>query len=499
MSAFDELRMQRLEKLNKLQSLKVVPYAYGYDQTHLAQEVIESYTAGGDKHDNVSSAGRLMSLRRMGKASFAHLMDRTGRIQIYVKQDEVGPDTYEVFKQLDLGDIIGVKGTVFKTKTGEITVLVKELSVLSKSLRPMPIVKEKIQDDEKIVYDAFKDKEMRYRQRYVDLIVSPEVRQVFIGRSRIVSIIRRHLEEKGYIEVETPVLQPLYGGAFARPFVTHHNALDTTLYLRIADELYLKRLIVGGLYGVFEIAKDFRNEGMDRDHNPEFTMLEIYVAYQDYTFMMDLVEDLICTISKKLMGGTSFTYQNQSIDVTPPWKRMTYFGAIQEYAGVDLQEKTEKECLAVAKQLNIELEGSEDRGAILDAIFGEFVEPKLIQPTYIMDYPLEISPLAKKHRSQEGLVERFEGFIAGKEICNAFSELNDPQDQRARFEEQARLKAEGLDDAMLIDEDYIRALEYGMPPAAGLGVGIDRLVMLLTDAASIRDVILFPQMRPETM
>jgi lysyl-tRNA synthetase class 2 len=491
--------MQRLEKLNKLRSLDVVPYAYGYDQIHLAHDVTESYKTGGDTQDDVSIAGRLMSLRRMGKASFAHLMDRTGRIQIYVKQDEVGSDTYEVFKQLDLGDIIGVKGTVFKTKTGEITVLVKQLTVLSKSLRPMPIVKEKIQDDEKIVYDEFKDKEMRYRQRYVDLIVSPDVRHVFISRSRIVSIIRRHLEEKGYIEVETPALQPLYGGAFARPFVTHHNALDTTLYLRIADELYLKRLIVGGLYGVFEIAKDFRNEGMDRDHNPEFTMLEIYVAYQDYTFMMDLVEDLICTISKKLMGGTSFTYQNQSIDVTPPWKRMTYFGSIKEYAGVDLQEKTEKECHAIAKQLNIELEGSEDRGAILDAIFSEFVEPRLIQPTYIMDYPLEISPLAKKHRSQEGLVERFEGFIAGKEICNAFSELNDPQDQRARFEEQARLKAEGLDEAMLIDEDYIRALEYGMPPAAGLGVGIDRLVMLFTDAASIRDVILFPQMRPETM
>ena len=495
MSVFDELRKQRVEKLERLKASGVIPYAYSYPQNDLTADIIDQYS--DEAETKVSVAGRLMSLRKMGKAGFAHLMDRTGRIQIYVKKDEVGEESYEVFRILDIGDIIGVNGVVFKTKTGEVTIQVKELSVLAKSLRPLPIVKEKIQDDERIVYDAFKDKEMRYRQRCVDLGVSRIVREDFILRSKIVSVIRRHLEDQGYLEVETPALQPLYGGAFARPFITHLNALDVEFFLRIADELYLKRLIVGGMYGVFEIAKDFRNEGMDRDHNPEFTMLEIYVAYHDYRFMMDLMEDLLRTIGVRVFGRTSVTYQNTVIDFGKPWERLTYFEAIQKYARVDLYEKDEEECRKIAKGMNLDLDDSDRRGAILDAVFGEFVEPKLVQPTFILDYPVEISPLAKKHRSKPGLTERFEGFIAGREICNAFSELNDPLDQRERFENQAKLKAEGDEEAMVIDEDYIRALEYGMPPTAGMGVGIDRLVMLLTDAPSISDVILFPQMRPE--
>jgi lysyl-tRNA synthetase class 2 len=497
LSAFDELKRQRIEKLNNLRNSGVNPYAYAYDRTHLSADIIERFHDDPKALKKVSVAGRIMSMRRMGKASFAHLMDRTGRLQIYIKRDEVGADAYNTVKLLDIGDIVGVKGSVFQTKTGEITVQVKELTVLAKSVRPLPIVKEKVQDDEKVVYDAFQDKEMRYRQRYVDLVVSPDVRRVFILRSKIVSVIRHFLEDKGYLEVETPALQPLYGGALARPFTTHHNALDVDLYLRIADELYLKRLIVGGLYGVFEIAKDFRNEGMDRDHNPEFTMLEIYVAYQDYTFMMDLTEELMSTICEEVYGSTTLSFQGNEIDFKSAWKRITYFDSIKEYTGIDLYQKSEEECKKAARELNIEVEETTRRGAILDEIFGTFVEPKLVQPTFIMDFPLELSPLAKKHRSKEGLVERFEGFIAGKEICNAFSELNDPEDQRARFEEQAKLKAEGDEEAMLIDEDYIRALEYGMPPAAGIGIGIDRLVMIFTDSASIRDVILFPQMRPE--
>jgi len=433
----------------------------------------------------------------MGRASFGHIMDRSGRIQIYVNQDELGEEGYAIFKLLDIGDIVGFKGRIFRTKMGEITVLVQELTLLSKSLRPLPVVKEKIRDDEKIVYDTFVDKEMRYRQRYVDLVVNTDVKEVFILRSKIVSSMRNYLEERGYVEVETPVLQPLYGGAFARPFITHHNTLDTDFYLRIADELYLKRLIVGGFDGVFEIAKDFRNEGMDRDHNPEFTMMELYVAYQDYEFMIDLVEGMICTISKEVLGSATLKYQDQKIDLTPPWKRVSFFEAIKTHTGFDLYQKEEEELRSVADKLRIELEGPPKRETIIDEIFSRFVEPKLTEPTFIMDYPLELSPLAKKHRSQEGLVERFEGFIAGKELCNAFSELNDPIEQMERFEEQARLRAEGNEEAMVIDEDFIRSMEYGMPPTAGLGIGIDRLVMLLTDTPSIRDVILFPQMRPE--
>lgn len=497
MDGLDNLRKQRLEKLKKLKERGVSPFAYSFQRTHLSKDVIESFPSLENAQSVVALAGRLMAIRRMGKASFGHLMDRSGRIQIYVKQDELGSEGYAIFKLLDIGDILGVKGKVFRTKMGEITVLVQELTLLSKSLRPLPIVKEKIQENEKIVYDAFADKELRYRQRYVDLVVNTDVKKVFILRSKIISAMRRYLEERGYREFETPVLQPLYGGAFARPFVTHHNTLDTDFYLRIADELYLKRLVIGGFDGVFEIAKDFRNEGMDRDHNPEFTMMELYVAYEDYEFMMNLVEEMISIISKEVLGSTTLTYQGQKIDLTPPWKRISFFEAIKTHTGFDLYQKGEEEVMGVATKLKLELEGSPKRGKIIDEIFEQFVEPKLVQPTFVMDYPLEVSPLAKKHRSKEGLVERFEGFIVGKELCNAFSELNDPLDQMERFEDQARLRAEGDDEAMIIDDDFVRAMEYGMPPTAGIGIGIDRIVMLMTDTSSIRDVILFPQMRHE--
>ncbi len=497
MEPLEDLKQQRLGKLKKLKEMNISPFAYAFRRTHLVKEIIENFSSLSENSSEIALAGRIMSIRRMGRASFSHIMDKSGRLQIYIREDKAGREAYRLFKLLDIGDIIGVSGTIFKTRTGEITLLVNKLTLLSKSLRPLPIVKEKIEENEKIVYDAFADKELRYRQRYVDLVVNSDVRGVFTLRSKIVSVMRQYLEGKGYLEMETPILQPLYGGAFAKPFVTHHNALDIDFYLRIADELYLKRLIVGGFEGVYEISKDFRNEGMDRDHNPEFTMMELYVAYEDYEFMMNLVEDMLSTICVKLFGKTQIAYQGEEIDLKPPWKRISYFEAIKQYTGYDLYQKDISELKTVAKKLNVELIGEVDKGKIIDEIFSEFVEPKLIQPTFIKDYPLELSPLAKKHRSNEKLVERFEGFVAGKELCNAFSELNDPIDQRERFEEQARLRAKGDEEAMIIDEDYIRAMEYGMPPTAGLGIGIDRLVMLLTDSPSIRDVILFPQMRPE--
>jgi len=492
----EELRNQRLEKLKKLEEMGVSPFAYNFPRTHLVQDILDLIQKGKGNDIHVQLVGRLMAIRRMGKASFAHIMDRSGRIQIYVKKDLVTQNGFEVFALLDIGDIVGICGTVFTTQTGEITVLVQELQLLSKSLRPLPVVKEKIQEDEKILYDQFADRELRYRQRYVDLLVNADVKNVFILRSKIISHMRQYLEKKGYIEVETPVLQPLYGGAFAKPFITHHNTLDTDFYLRIADELYMKRLIVGGFDGVFEIAKDFRNEGMDRNHNPEFTMMELYVAYEDYEFMMDLVEDMIGTMSMNVLGEKEFTYQDKVIALAAPWERIAFFDAIQRFTGYDLYKKDMDELKKIAVKIGLDINES-TRGKIIEEIFSQFVEPNLIQPTFIMDYPLELSPLAKRHRSKEGLVERFETYIAGKEICNAFSELNDPLDQRKRFEDQARSKAQGDEDAMVIDEDYIRAMEYGMPPTAGLGVGIDRLVMLMTNSATIRDVILFPQMRPE--
>ena len=478
----DDLRQHRFDKLNQLIEMGATPYAYEFERNHLAQEVLDTFTPEMEGKETVSLCGRLMAIRRMGKASFGHLMDQSGKIQIYVKKDDIGDEAYQIFKLIDLGDFIGVKGPVLRTRTGEITIQVTELTLLSKTLRPLPVVKEKMEGDEKVIYDQFADKEMRYRQRYVDLVVNPEVRGTFATRSRILSSMRHYLENRGYLEVETPILQPLYGGAFARPFVTHHNTLDMELYLRIADELYLKRLIVGGFDGVFEIAKDFRNEGMDKDHNPEFTMMEIYVAYQDYTFMMDLVEEMIRTLCEKALGSTQITYRDQTIDFEKPWKRIPLFQAIQEATGHDLFGKNLEEMKSVAKELHVEVAEGDGVGRIIDEIFSKFVEPKLFQPTFITDYPLELSPLAKKHRSKEGLVERFEGFVGCMELCNAFSELNDPVDQRQRFEEQALLRSGGDEEAMVVDEDYLRAMEYGMPPTAGLGMGIDRLTMLLTDS-----------------
>jgi lysyl-tRNA synthetase class 2 len=485
----------RRQKLASLRQLGVNPYPYAYKKTHSAQQIIADPDALLEK--KVSVAGRLMSIRGHGKVFFGHVMDVSGRIQIYVRKDEIGEASFAVFELLDIGDIVGVIGEVFVTRTGEITIKVNRFELLSKTLRPLPIVKEKADGDDRILYDAFADKEMRYRQRYVDLVVNPEVRDVFTKRSRIITAVRRYLDERGYLEVETPVLQPVYGGASARPFVTHHNTLDFDLYLRIADELYLKRLIVGGYDGVYEICKDFRNEGMDRFHNPEFTMMELYVAYEDYHFMMRLVEDLIGFVALQLYGEKKITHQGREIDLNAPWKRIPLFDAIAAHTGKQLYGKSREELRRLAAELHVDVEEFWGAGKIIDEIFSKKVEPHLIQPTFITDYPVELSPLAKRHREDARLVERFEPFIVAGEIGNSFSELNDPIDQRERFLAQKQLLDAGDEEAQMLDEDFLRALEYGMPPTAGLGIGIDRLVMLFTDQTSIKDVLFFPQMRPE--
>ena len=493
----NDLMQRRREEYDELRAMGVQPFAYEFPVDAEAAGILASFSDDDEPRD-VGIAGRIMTMRRMGKASFAHIQDHTGKIQIYVKRDEVGDDTYKMWKLLDIGDIVGVKGFVFRTRTGEVSVHAKELLLLAKSLRPIPVPKEKTDEQgNTVVYDQFTDKELRYRKRALDLILNPPVRDVFLKRNALVRAMRQFLDGRGYVEVETPVLQPLYGGAAARPFVTHHNALDMTLYLRIADELYLKRLIVGGFHGVYEISKDFRNEGMDRSHNPEFTMMELYVAYKDYRWMMELTEEMLFAINRAVNNSSTAVVGGQEIDFTPPYRRLSMFEAIAEHTGEDLRGKDEAGLREAAKRLHVELEDSAGPGKIIDEIFSERVEDKLIQPTFITDYPLELSPLAKKHRSEEGLVERFELYINGQEIANAFSELNDPIDQKERFMEQARLRARGDDEAMTFDEDYVETLEYGMPPTAGLGVGIDRLTMLLTGAESIRDVILFPTMRPE--
>jgi len=445
-------------------------------------------------------AGRVMTRRIMGKASFFNLQDSGGTIQIYIRRDDVGVTEYnKVFKKLvDIGDFVGIKGFVFKTRTGETTIHAEEFTFLGKTVRPLPTPKEvENEDGEMVTYDAFSDKELRYRQRYVDLIVNPEVREVFKKRTRMVQDMRNFMNERGYMEVETPILQPIYGGASARPFKTHHNALDMDLYLRIANELYLKRLIVGGFEGVYEFSKDFRNEGLSRFHNPEFTQVELYVAYKDYNWMMDFMEQMIEHVAITLHGSTKVKVGEHEIDFKAPWPRIPMYDAIEKETGHNLYGKTEDEIRKIAKELHIELEDGMGKGKLIDEIFGEYVEPKLIQPTFITDYPIEMSPLAKKHPEKEGLVERFEAICNGKEIANAFSELNDPVDQRNRFEEQARLRSEGDDEAMSVDEDFLRAIEYGMPPTAGIGIGIDRLSMIMTNSDSIRDVLFFPLMKPE--
>ncbi len=485
---------RRHEELELLRARGVEPYPYSFAVTAQASEVLSSFADDAPQR-TVAMAGRIMSIRRMGKASFAHIQDATGRIQLYLKKDDLA--NYEDTKLFDIGDIIGVEGFVFRTRMGEISIHAQNLTLLCKSLRPIPTPKEETDEaGNVVVHDAFTDKEQRYRQRYTDLIVNPEVRSVFLARAKTITAIRALLDRLGMVEVETPVLQPLYGGAYARPFITHHNALDIDLYLRIADELYLKRLIVGGFDAVYEIAKDFRNEGMDKKHNPEFTMLEVYVAYKDYTWMMDLVETMFGEVCMAVHGSDTVRVGDRTISLAPPFKRISMLDAIREHTGRDVRGMTEAELRAVAKGIGLELDPKIGSGKIIDEIFSAVVEPNLIQPTFITDYPIEMSPLAKNHRREAGLVERFELIVNGAELANCFTELNDPVEQRRRLEEQARLRARGDEEAMTLDEDFLRALEIGMPPTAGLGVGIDRMVMLITGEESIRDVVLFPTMRP---
>ncbi len=495
----NDQEIQRRNSLQELRKLGIDPYpAELFPVNVTTRKIKEEFDASPEKFKEVSIAGRIMNRRIMGKASFAELQDETGSIQLYIARDNICPGEDKtlyntVFKKLlDIGDIIGVSGYVFRTKTGEISIHVETLKLLSKSLKVLPIVKEK---DGK-VYDSFSDPELRYRQRYVDLIVNPQVKETFIKRTQMVNAMRHFLSARGYLEVETPILQPLYGGASARPFKTHHNTLDMTLYLRIANELYLKRLIVGGFDGVFEFSKDFRNEGMSRFHNPEFTQVELYVAYKDYEWMMNLVEEMVEYVALQLHNTTKIPVGEHIIDFKRPWKRYTMYEAIQEYTGIDISNMTEEELVKTAEELGVKVDESMGKGKLIDEIFGETVEGNLIQPTFITDYPIEMSPLAKKHRSKEGLVERFEAIVNGKEIANAFSELNDPIDQRERFEAQLELGKRGDDESMVLDEDFLNALEYGMPPTAGLGIGIDRLAMIMTNSHSIQDVLLFPQMRP---
>lgn len=498
----NDQEIQRRKEVEELRKLGIEPYpAAQYEVTAYAAEILASFTdEQAEEYKQVSLAGRLIVKRVMGKASFGVLQDTTGTIQVYFNRDAIclGEDKAHyntVFKKLtSLGDIIGVKGDVFTTKTGETTLAVSEFTILTKTLRPIAFRKT---EEDGTLHDTFTDTEARYRMRYLDLIVHPEIRETFRKRTALVKSMRDFLDAKGYLEVETPILQPLYGGAAARPFKTHHNTLDMTLYLRIANELYLKRLIVGGFDGVYEFSKDFRNEGMSRFHNPEFTQVELYVAYKDYEWMMNLVEEMLEKVAIDVTGSTLVEVGEHKINFQRPWKRYTMFGAIEEYTGIDISEMDENGLREAAQQLGIEVDDSMGKGKLIDEIFGETVEGKLIQPTFITDYPVELSPLAKKHRSKEGIVERFEAVVNGKEILNSFSELNDPIDQRERFEEQMNLGKRGDDEAMVLDEDFLRALEFGMPPTAGLGIGIDRLSMIMTNSQSIQDVLFFPQMKPE--
>ena len=498
---WSEQEIVRRESLQKLLELGINPYPSElFDVNVSSTEIKKNYNSDKLGYKNIQIAGRLMSRRVMGKASFAELQDSTGRIQLYFNRDEICPDEDKtmyntVFKKLlDIGDFIGVKGYVFTTKVGEISIHVESFVVLSKTLRPLPLPKT---DTDGKIYDAFTDPEKRYRQRYVDLVVNPQVKEAFVKRTQLTNSMRSYLNDKGYLEVETPILQPIYGGAAARPFKTHHNTLDMPLYLRIANELYLKRLIVGGFDGVYEFSKDFRNEGMSRFHNPEFTQVELYVAYKDYNWMMDLVEEMVEKIALDLHGTTEVQVGENLINFQRPWKRYTMYEAIEHFTGVDISEMDEATMAKTAKDLGVSVDSSMARGKLIDEIFGEKCEGQLLQPTFITDYPVEMSPLAKKHRHKEGLVERFEAICNGKEICNAFSELNDPIDQRERFEEQLKLAKRGDEEAMVLDEDFLRSIEYGMPPTAGLGIGIDRLSMIMTNSNSIQDVLFFPQMKPE--
>lgn len=500
-STLSEQELVRREKLKELYAMGVDPFpAPLYEITHTAEDIKKNFTEENkEEYKAVSIAGRIMSVRDMGKANFAVLQDSTGRIQIYIRRDDICPGEDKTLyntlwkKLLDIGDIIGVKGFVFTTKTGETSIHVESFSLLTKALHPLPIVKEK--DGE--VYDAVTDLEFKYRQRYADLIVNPNVRDVFVKITKMKNAIRNFLNERGALEVDTPVLQSIPGGAIARPFITHHNALDIPLYLRIANELYLKRLIVGGFEWVYEFSRNFRNEGMDRTHNPEFTILEFYVAYKDYLWMMETTEQMLETAAIATNGTSIANVNGTEINFKAPYKRISIYDAIKEHTGIDISNMDEEALRATCKQLRIEVDNSMGKGKLIDEIFGGKCEAHYIQPTFIIDYPVEMSPLTKKHRDKPGLVERFELIVNGKEIANAYSELNDPIDQRERFEDQVKLMERGDQEAMYIDYDFLRALEYGMPPTAGIGFGIERLAMLLTGQVSIQDVLLFPQMRPE--
>jgi len=484
----NELMQIRREKLDELRNRGIEPYGGRFDRTHYASEIVDGFEELQDQ--DVVVAGRIMSRRGMGKATFAHIQDGTRQIQIYLRSNDVGQEAYELFKKLDVGDIIGIRGKVFKTKMGEITIAVESFTLLSKSLRPLP---------EK--WHGLKDVELRYRQRYLDLIVNPKVKEVFIKRSKIIRGIRNFLDERGFLEVETPMMQTIAGGAEARPFITHHNALNINLFLRIAPELYLKRLLVGGFEKVYEINRNFRNEGISTKHNPEFTMLELYQAYADFNVMMELAEELVSTVAEQVLGTTKITYEDTVIDLSPGWKRMPMLEAVKLYSGLDFTTfKDAAEAIQATREagLNIEVDDKDSWGSVLNKVFDEMVEPNLIQPTFITDYPVEISPLAKRKADNPNLTDRFELFIYGREMANAFSELNDPIDQRNRFLKQVEKRKAGDEEAHMMDEDYINALEYGMPPAGGMGIGIDRLVMLLTGATSIRDVLLFPLMKPRS-
>jgi lysyl-tRNA synthetase, class II len=497
----NEQEIERRGSREGLMKLGIDPYPAAMFAVNVtAKDIKSNFENNKDSYQDVTIAGRMMSRRIMGKASFAELMDSTGRIQLYFNRDEICPTEdkslyNDVFKKLlDIGDFIGITGYVFITQTGEISIHVKTLKVLSKSLRPLPIVKK---DAEGNIHDAFTDPELRYRQRYVDLVVNEGIKEIFIKRTKLVNGMRNFFNERGYLEVDTPVLQPIPGGAAARPFVTHHNALDVDLYLRIANELYLKRLIVGGFEGVYEFSRNFRNEGMDRTHNPEFTAMEIYVAYKDYHWMMDFTEQMMAKLATEVTGNSIVKYGDKEINFNPPFERITMFNAIEKHTGVNISEMNEADLRKVCKDLHIEVEPSMGKGKLIDEIFSAKCEKHFINPTFIIDYPVEMSPLCKKHRSKEGLVERFELMINGKEIANAYSELNDPVDQRERFEEQIKLMERGDDEAMYIDYDFLRALEYGMPPTSGMGIGIDRLAMIFTNQHAIQEVLFFPQMRPE--
>jgi len=500
METLQDLINARRQKLAAIREAGVNPYPYEYERTHTVAEFLHEFDSLMDEEKSVKVAGRLVAKRVMGKAAFAHIHDDTTRVQIYVKRDDINteakPNSYSLFKtKSDLGDWIGLVGKPMITKTGEKTLCISDWDMLAKAIRPLPVVKEDAETGKR--FHEFSDPNERYRNRALDLIVNPEEREIFRTRADIIATMRRHLDDRGFLEVETPVLQPLYGGGTARPFITHHNQLKKDLYMRIADELYLKRLIVGGMDRVYEISKDFRNEGVDRTHNPEFTMMECYIAFKDYQYHMELVETMVSEMAKRIHGTYVVPFGDSEIDFTPPWNRVKFFDALQEATGKDLLGSTLDDVKALAKEKHIEFPEKASWGKVVDEIMGELVEPNFTKPTFVIDYPLELSPLAKKHRSDDRLVERFEAFCGGMEIANAFSELNDPDDQRARLEAQQEMRTGGDDEAMPLDEDFLAALELGMPPTAGLGLGIDRLVMILTNRQTIRDVVLFPLLRDQ--